>query len=61
MGIIMKTADNILSLTEIERRIQEVRNAWGPYERLARRIAREARWEVLETLFLADQNSPKAA
>lgn len=58
----MKTKEkNGLSLTEIKRRVNEIRGNWGPYERLLRRLAGEARCEVLETLLVTDQQTPKAA
>jgi hypothetical protein len=58
----MKPTENVLSLIEIKRRVQEIRDSWGPYERLSRRLAGEARCEALEAqLAVFDRQSPKAA
>lgn len=59
----MKTMEkNVLSLAEIKRRVNEIRENWGPYERLARRTAGQARCEFLEALIGAAENrAAKAA
>lgn len=46
----------MLSLTEIKERVSEIREDWGPYERMLRRMAGEARCEVLESLLGITEN-----
>lgn len=53
----MKTKEkSMLSLTEIKERVSEIREDWGPYERMLRRMAGEARCEVLESLLGITEN-----
>jgi hypothetical protein len=46
----MNSKTSTLSTIEIQRRIQEIQNAWDPTERVRRKIAGEARRETLDTI-----------